>query len=214
MVTGLLALGCAITFAAAAWAGPVDHGGPEPGSGNAMDKAESMVPAEVRERGERLSVVATQINALVDPNETGRPTVQGSEGYLFLRLSIEDDKLILHWKGDLPEAVAHVMATHPEVNVEVRAATYTANDYLDAQNELLAATRRMAPGAEARFVGIEHVGDRTGFNVILFDPEGAVTPSALRQAAPLLARWGLPVEISYVNEVPDTGFATRSQDDP
>jgi len=209
----LVAVGCAVTFASSASAGPTDNDKNGTPAGREADSAESVVPVEARLRQERLTAVAEQINASVDPHETGRPTVEGSEGYLFLRLSLEDDRLLLYWKGALPTSVRTTIAAHPDVVVEVRPATYTASAYMDAQDQLLAASRGLTGSDGARLVGIEHVGDLTGFKIIVFDPSRSMEESAFEEASPLIPQLGLSIEIAYVDEVVDTGVDASRQKD-
>lgn len=210
----LVAVVCSITFAATASAGPADDekNGTPPGKG--PDKAESEVPADVRERQEPLVAVAQLINAAVDPFETGRPTVEGAEGYLFLRLSVDDGKLLLYWKGELPDTVQEIISSHPEVKVEVRESAYTANDYMDAQDQLWQAASKEASARESvQLVGIEHLGDLAGFKVVLFDPKHSIEKASLVEMAPVVSRLGVSVEIAYVDSVEDMGLVANRQDD-
>ena len=204
----LVAVVCSITFAATASAGPADDDKNAKPPGKGPDQAELEVPAEIRERQERLAPVARLISDAVDPYETGRPTVEGAEGYLFHRLSLEDDKLLLYWKGDLPDTVRKIISAHPEVDVEVRESSYTANDYMDAQDQLWQVTGKEAAVREGvQLDAIEHVGDLTGFRIILFDPKRSIKKASVEERAPFVSKFGLSVEIDYVDAVGDTGLA-------
>lgn len=214
LLAALAAVVCAVMFAATASAGPADDDKNGTPAGTDPDKAESEVPAQTRERQERLTAVAELINAAVDPTETGRPTVEGSEGYLFLRLSLGDDKLLLYWKGDLPENLQKIISSHPEAQVEVREAPYTAIEYMDAQDQLLAAANKVAETQEGvQVVAIEHVGDLTGFKVIFVDPKHSVKKSTVEDLAPAASQLGISVDFAYVDDAGDTGLASTRQND-
>ncbi|MFT4108300.1 hypothetical protein [Propionicimonas sp.] len=210
-IATLLTMGCAIAFAAPATAAPAGEDKTGTPAGTGPDKAESEVPASIRERQGPLSAVAGQINAVVDQNETGRPAAEGLDGYLFVRLSLDDNKLMLSWKGDPAESVQSIRSSHPDVDVELHESAYTADDYLDAQDQLLAAARKAtAASGASELLGIEHVGDLTGFRVIVFDRERAITESALAQASPLIAQLGLSLDVAHVDEVTETGLVATS----
>ena len=209
LVVGIVAacaIGCVLGLGGAVIArGDGNDDGKDAPPTSANDDLERAgVPADLWERQSRLVTVASGIEGLVDPTESGRPTRPGMDGYLLVKIDLELNAVELFWKGGIPAKVRSVIAAYPNVRVRIHRTAYSEAEYIDSQDALvsLANAAVAKAGGSAQLVGIQHVGDREGFQIFLYDPDRVVSvPNLLRD----YAKTGLldvPIDVEYSKEKP------------
>ena len=162
------------------------------------------MPADRWERQARLVTVVSGIESVVDPTESGRPTRPGMDGYLLVKIDLEMNSVELFWKGDIPAKLQRVIEAHPDVQVRIHTATYSEIQYMDAQDALSALVRSAVAEAEgdAQLIGIGHVGDWEGFQVVLYDPDRVVSVSDLLRRYANAGFLDVPIDVEYSKEKP------------
>ncbi len=157
------------------------------------------MPVEEWEQQSRAGEVAGAIDSLVDPTESGRPARPDMRGYLLVRLESVAHRVDLFWKGAIPADVQAIIDAHPEVEVRIHSAAYSEVDFMDAQDGLVAIVEEAAAkaGRRARLICIQHVGNRDGFEIVLFDSDRVVSVSAIRRDFAASNRLDIPIQVKY-----------------
>jgi len=212
-IAAACAIGCVLGLGGAAIArgDGNDDGKDVPPTSVTDDLERAGMPTDLWERQSRLVTVAGGIEGLVDPTESGRPTRPGVDGFLLVKIDLEIDTVELYWKGEIPAKVQRIIDAHPDVKVRIHTTAYSEIEYMDSQDALFTrATAAVAKsGGSAHVLGIAHVGDRQGFQVLLFDPDRAVSvPDLLRDYAKT-GLLDLPIHVEYSKQR-DTSLALRA----
>ena len=174
------------------------------GDGNTDDLERAGMPADLWERQSRLVSVAGAIEGLVDPTESGRPTRSGMDGYLLVRIDLEMNAVELFWKGEIPGKVRNVIAAHPDVQVRIHHTAYSEVEYMDSQDALVEVAKASVAkaGGSAQLLAIQHVEDREGFQVFLFDPDRRVSVRDLLRDYAKTGLLDLPIHVEFSKEKP------------
>lgn len=145
--------------------------------------------------------VAGAIESLVDPLESGRVDDPDLAGYLLV--SVAGNAADLYWKGVLPQQISDIIDAHPNVDVRVHEAAYSANEFLAAQDAMVERLQATLP-AGTHLDSMQHVGNREGFTVFVLDPELTLDPAPiadqLRDLLPPTAT--IEVVVSETGSVP------------
>ena len=181
-----------------------DNGKDAPPASVMPDFERAGMPADLWDRQSRLAVVAGRIEDLVDPTESGRPTRSGMDGYLLVKIDLEMNAVELFWKGEIPGKVRKVIAAHPDVQVRIHHTAYSEIGYMDSQDALVKVAKASVAkaGGNAQLLAIQHVGDREGFQVFLFDPDRQVSVRDLLRDYARTGLLDLPIHVEFSREKP------------
>ena len=97
-----------------------------------------------------------------------------------------------------------MIAAHPDVQVRIHHTEYSETEYMDSQDTLISLANAAVAkaGGSAQLVAIQHLRDREGFEVLLYDPDRVVSvPDVLRD----YAKTGLldvPIDVEPSKEKP------------
>ncbi len=155
--------------------------------------------------------VVREIDELVDPLESGRVVNEELAGYLLAR--VEPNGVGIFWKGEVPDAVALILAAHPNVDARVHHVGYSANEFMDAQDAISEYARSVLPPS-ATLESIQHTpeGGREGFLVTVVEPDLDLDPEVLSASLQDLVSIPVAVEVRVVRHATAVPAAGRRAD--
>jgi hypothetical protein len=218
VVIGAVALACSnttATFAAPSAAAP-----------RAVASASSLwpsinpqvaeVPAAWMATQVKLDAVASKLNALVDPTESGFPILIDGKEDRFSGLVVHPNTgvLDLYWSGNLPAAAQKIVDSADDVKVVVHSTPYSLNELQEAGAKAADFYRTDEQKEKVKLIYMQPAYDGTGVTLVLGQVGETLAKADLTATATAAA--GLPVNIK-LQPVGSTAYelkytATRQAD--